>query len=220
MRHRFQNAEIEFVSEFYADNELYKAVCSIGAQLEAELVEFGMCPEECFAETMEQLADIADKGRDVPDDYLPSLWLAKYNAFRRIDRHISTEEHRKAVGIVFGFAILAIDSSSRPFYRHHLAAELAAVVANNKFEGWTDTLDRIFSVPLADGWFDRQIEQSTWNGDVLSRMEQHVQNLYRTTPNANMTLQIINEQHNSGCQQFMGEVKYPKFITPAEDEAI
>lgn len=35
MKHRFQNAEIEFVSEFYADNELYQAVCSIGAQLEA-----------------------------------------------------------------------------------------------------------------------------------------------------------------------------------------
>ena len=60
MKHRFQNAEIEFVSEFYADNELYQAVCSIGAQLEAELVEFGMCPEEGFAETMELLATIAD----------------------------------------------------------------------------------------------------------------------------------------------------------------
>lgn len=63
MKHRFQNAEIEFVSEFYADNELYQAVCSIGAQLEAELVEFGMCPEEGFAETMELLATIADKGQ-------------------------------------------------------------------------------------------------------------------------------------------------------------
>ena len=219
MKHRFQNAEIEFVSEFYADNELYQAVCSIGAQLEAELVEFGMCPEECFAETMELLATIADKGHDVLD-CLPSLWLAKYNGFRRIDRHISTEEHRKAVGIVFGFAIPAIDSSSRPFYRHHLSAELAAVVADNKFEGWTDTLDRIFSVSLSDGWFDRQIEQTAGDGDVLSRMEQHVQNMYRMAPNANMTLQIVNEQHNSGCTQFLGEVKNPKFITPAEDEAI
>lgn len=65
MRQRFQSAEIEFVSEFYADNELYQAVCCIGEQLEAELTEFGMCPEECFAETMELLSAIGTKGRDV-----------------------------------------------------------------------------------------------------------------------------------------------------------
>ena len=219
MRQRFQSAEIEFVSEFYADNELYQAVCSIGEHLEAELTEFGMCPEECFAETMELLSAIGTKGRDVLSA-LSNLWLGKYNGFRRLDRHVSPEEHRKAVGIVFGFAILAIDSSCQPFYRHHLSAELMAVVADNKFEGWTDTLDSIFSVPLTDGWFDRLIGQQAWDGDVMSRMAQHVDNMHRMAPNANLTLQIVKEQHNSGCNQFMGEVNEPKFLTQPQDEAI
>ncbi|WP_308242930.1 hypothetical protein [uncultured Prevotella sp.] len=219
MRQRFQNAEIEFVSEYYADNELYKAVGSIGAQLEAELSEFGLCPEECFAETMELLSLISEKGRDVLDS-LPSLWLGKYNEFRRFDRRVSPEEHRKAVGIVFCFAALATDSSRHSFYRYQLSEELMSVVAANKFEGWDDTLNRIFSVPLPDGWFDSLLEQQTWQGDVISRMSQHVDNMHRLAPNANLTLQIVKEQHNSGCNQFMGEVKNPKFLTPAEDEAI
>lgn len=160
MRQRFQNAEIEFVSEYYADNELYKAVGSIGAQLEAELSEFGLCPEECFAETMELLSLISEKGRDVLDS-LPSLWLGKYNEFRRFDRRVSPEEHRKAVGIVFCFAALATDSSRHSFYRYQLSEELMSVVAANKFEGWDDTLNRIFSVPLPDGWFDSLLEQQT-----------------------------------------------------------
>lgn len=53
MKTRFQNAEIEAVNNLYAENHLYKAVCKIGPQLEAELTEFGLCPEECFAETQE-----------------------------------------------------------------------------------------------------------------------------------------------------------------------
>ena len=52
MNQRFQNAEIKHVSEQYAENELYKAVSSIGLQLENELKEFGLCPEECFMETI------------------------------------------------------------------------------------------------------------------------------------------------------------------------
>ena len=95
-----------------------------------------------------------------------------------------------------------------------------AIVADNKFEGWTDTLDSIFSVPLTDGWFDRLIGQQAWDGDVMSRMAQHVDNMHRMAPNANLTLQIVKEQHNSGCNQFMGEVNEPKFLTQPQDEAI
>ena len=78
MNQRFQNAEIKHVSEQYAENELYKAVSSIGLQLENELKEFGLCPEECFMETLELLSVIAEKGEDI----LPKvdiLWLRKEN---------------------------------------------------------------------------------------------------------------------------------------------
>ena len=40
MNQRFQPAEIKRVSEQYAENELYKAICTIGTQLEYELKEF------------------------------------------------------------------------------------------------------------------------------------------------------------------------------------
>ena len=145
MNQRFQNAEIKHVSEQYAENELYKAVSSIGLQLENELKEFGLCPEECFMETLELLSVIAEKGEDI----LPKvdiLWLRKENEYRRHNRQVDEYEIRKAVGIVFGFTILAIDSSLNRFYRYTLSEQLAIVVTNHKWDGWSKTLELIFSV--------------------------------------------------------------------------
>lgn len=166
MNQRFQNAEIKLVSERYADNELYKAVNKIGAQLESELTEFGLCPEECFMEAVEMLSVIADKGKDVLPD-LENLWLRKYNEYGRFDRSVDKDEIRKAIGIVLGFVILAVDSSTHPFYRRTLTEEITVLIANHKFEGWAKTLFQIASVPLPDGWFDAFISQAAEESDKL-----------------------------------------------------
>ena len=158
MNQRFQSAEIRGVSEQYADNELYKAVSSIGTQLESELKEFGLCAEECFVEVLELLSEIAEKGEDILSE-LDNLWLRKENEYRRFDRHVSDDEIRKAVGIVFGFTILAIDSSRHPFYRRKLSEQLTQIVANHQFADWASTFECIFSVPLTDGWFDAFIDE-------------------------------------------------------------
>lgn len=159
MNQRFQNEEIRRVSSQYADNELYKAILTIGSQLESEMKEFGLCPEECFMEALEILSAIAEKGEDAIRE-MEGLWLRKYNEYRRFDRQVSEEETRKAVGIVFGFVVLAIDSSLHPFYRYQLSKRLTELIAEHQFGDWTATLDRIFSVPLSDGWFDAFMEQS------------------------------------------------------------
>ncbi len=166
MNQRFQNAEIKRVSEQYAENELYKAVCSVGLQMENELKEFGLCSEECFMETLELLSVIAEKGENVLPE-IDNLWLRKQNEYRRYDRQVSEDEIQKAIGIVFGFSILAVDSSRHKFYRQTLSEQLARVVAKHKFSNWTSTLEQIFSVPLPDGWFDRFIEESPQVGDEL-----------------------------------------------------
>ena len=161
MNQRFQNAEIRLVSERYAENELYKAVCTIGHQLESELTEFGLCPEECFIETLEFLSAIAEKGEDILSE-IEDYWIRKSNDYRRLARQVervNEEEIRKVVGIVFGFTILAIDSSRHPFYRRKLSEQLTYAIANHQFKGWPTTLDRIFSVPLPDGWFDAFIDE-------------------------------------------------------------
>ena len=163
MNQRFQNEEIRRVREQYAENELYIAVSSIGPQLESELPEFGLCPEECFTEALELLTAIADKGEDILTD-LDNIWLRMSNDYRRLARqveHVNEEEIRKSVGIVFGFTILALDSSLHPFYRYTLSERLMLVVAAHQFDGWQSTLDRIFSVPLPDGWFDAFIDEYT-----------------------------------------------------------
>ena len=152
MNQRFQSADIRHVAEQYAENELYLAVCTIGSQLEAEL-EFGLCPEECFMEASELLSIIAEKGEAI----LPSIddiWLRKFNEYRRFDRHIGEDEIRKAVAVVFGFVILATDSSRNRFYRYTLSRRLMETIAGHPFPDRPTTLDRIFSVPLPDGWFD------------------------------------------------------------------
>jgi hypothetical protein len=159
MNQRFQNAEIRRVSEQYAENELYRAVSTIGQQLESE-TEFGLCSEECFMEALGLLSEIADKGEKYLSE-IDNYWLHKFNEYRRFDRHLKEEEIRKAVGIVFAFVILALDSSRHPFYRYTLTRRLTQIVASHQFKDWTPTFDRIFSVPLPDGWFDSFIDEES-----------------------------------------------------------
>lgn len=152
MNQRFQSAEIRHVAEQYAQNELYRAVCSIGSQLEAEL-EFGLCSEECFTDTLELLSAIAEKGEDIMPD-IADIWLRKHNEYRRLERHVGEDEIRKAVAVVFGFVILATDSSRHRYYRHTLSRRLMETIVAHPFPDSSAILDRIFSVPLPDGWFD------------------------------------------------------------------
>ena len=91
MNQRFQQEEIISVSEQYAENELYKAVSTIGQQLESELPEFGLCPEECFMDTLELLSVIADKGEDILSE-VENMWLRKSNEYRRFDRNVNDNE--------------------------------------------------------------------------------------------------------------------------------
>lgn len=213
MKQRFQNAEIEAVSSFYAENHLYRAVCKIGPQLEAELAEFGLCPEECFVDTQELLTVIAEKGEEVIPE-LQNLWLEKYNQYRRFDRHVNQEELRKAVSIVFGFTILAVNTSRHPFYNFTLPWNLTCIVADNTPEEWSHTLDRIVSLQMPDGWFDRFIEEDPWDGNGLGGQLSGISSMQRQA--TNLTVQIVKEQHNHNCQQFMGEMKKPKFITQSK----
>ena len=193
MNQRFQNAEIRLVGEQYAENELYKAVCILGLQLENELKEFGMCPEECFMETLELLSEIADKGEEILPE-IENFWLRKENEYRRYDRQVSVNEIRKSVGIVFGFAILAIDSSRHRFYRYTLSEQLTMVVANHKWGGWQATLGQLFSVPLPEGWFDAYIDEEPEDDEGLADFAKSVNSLRKQMP---VTVQIVNKQYNS-----------------------
>ena len=156
MNQRFQPEDIKRVSEQYAENELYKAICQIGRQLEAELTEFGLCSEECIVETLELLTVIADKGVDILSE-MEDIWLCKHNEYKRFDRNVDEKEICKVVGIVFGFAILALGSSSHHFYKFTLTQQLMHIIANHKVDGWSPMLNKIFSIPIPDGWFDTLI---------------------------------------------------------------
>ena len=216
MNQRFQNAEIKLVSEQYAENELYKAVSSIGLQLENELKEFGLCPEECFMETLELLSEIADKGDEIVPE-TENLWIRKENEYRRYDRQVNEDEIRKAVGIVFGFAILAVDSSRHWFYRYTLSEQLTMVVANHKWDGWQTTLRQIFSVSLPDGWFDAFVDEEPDEDGSLADFAKSVNTLRKQMP---ITLQLVSNQYNTSCQQFMGKMENPQFIAPKQDETV
>ena len=213
MNQRFQSAEIRLVAEQYAENELYQAVCSIGPQLESELVRFGLCSEECFMETLELLSVIAEKGEDILPA-IDNMWLRKFNEYRRFDRHVGEDETRKAVAIVFGFAILAIDSSRHRFYRYTLPEQLTLAVANHQFDGWSSTLERIFSVPLSDGWFDAFIAEEPDVDCDLTEFAKAVDSIRKQMPCSPLTIQLVLKQYNSSCQQFMGKMENPRFIAP------
>ncbi len=166
MNQRFQTEEIKLVKEQNANNELYKAICQVGPEFEHELQEFGLCPEECFMETLELLSKIANKGTDILPE-IDLIWLSKCNEYKRFDRRVSENEISKVVAIVFGFTVLSIDSSRHPFYRFTLSERITQVVASHEFSGWTDTLERIFAIPLPDGWFDAFIEDAPSEKDEV-----------------------------------------------------
>lgn len=216
MNQRFQNEEIKLVGELYAENELYKAIGSIGLQLENELKEFGLCPEECFMEALELLSAIAEKGEEILPE-IESLWLRKENEYRRYDRQVSDDEIRKSVGIVFGFSILAIDSSQHRFYSYTLSEQLTMVVANHKWDGWQATLGQIFSVPLPDGWFDIYIDEEPEGDGDMADFAKSINLLRKQMP---VTVQLVSNQYNTSCQQFMGKMENPRFITPQQNEAV
>ena len=163
------------------------------------------------------LTVIAEKGEEVIPE-LQNLWLMKYNQYRRFDRHVNQEEVRKAVSIVFGFTILAVNTSRHPFYNFTLTWNLTCIVADNTPEGWSHTLDRIVSLQMPDGWFDRFVEEDPWDGNSLSGQLPDISSLQRQAPNT--TIQFVKEQHNHNCQQFMGEMNSPNFITQSKDEEI
>ncbi len=163
MNQRYQNEEIRRAAERYAGNGLYEAIRPTVGQLEAESDEFGLCPEECFDEVTELLAAIAVKGGDILPE-TDSLWLGKENEYWRLDRSVSRDGIRRAVATVFGFVILAVDSSCHPFYRQTLARQLMQTVASHQPAGWASLLRRILSVPLPDGWFDVFIGEEPEDG--------------------------------------------------------
>lgn len=194
MNQRYQNAEIRLVNKQFAEDELYKAVSSIGSQLESEMPEFGLCPEECFVEVLELLSVIAEKGEDILPE-TDNLWLRMFNEYRRFNRQVKEDEIRKAVGIVFGFTVLAIDSSRHPFYRRILSEQFMQVVANHKFDGWSSTFERIFSVPLPDGWFDAYIVEESERYNVITVSADSVDSLSKQKPKAVVPAETETEKN-------------------------
>lgn len=160
MNQRFQGEDIRRAHEQYAGNKLYAAIDSIGADLEAELTGFGMCAEECFEEVKEVLALIAEKGDGIAPTDLQRLWQDKYNQYRRFDRQVGDDEIRKVIGIVFGYAALALHSSQSAFYRFTVCYMVQETIVDNEPEGFDSTIDRIFDVELEEGWFDRFMEEN------------------------------------------------------------
>ena len=157
MKRRFQPEDDESVARQYAGNELYQSIRSISHLIE-EKSAFAMSAEECFTEVTELLTLIA-REREAILPRLETLLIEKHNEYKRLERHLSDDQIYQAVAIVFGYAMLALDSSHATFFRYTLPMRLCFTVTLRKFSGWTDLLAQIFNVDLPDGWFDRFIAE-------------------------------------------------------------
>lgn len=171
MNQRFQQKDIDKIKALHADNELYTAIDSIGRKLQADQ-EFALCAEECFIETLDVLQSIIDKGKNAIND-IENMWLEKFNNFKRHDLHIEKHEIRKSVCEVFGFAVIALNSSKDSFYSYQLANKIICLLASKDycFDGWNTLLYQIADVKLRDGWFD-----DFANGKIITAQEPKKQN--------------------------------------------
>ena len=53
--------------------------------------------------------------------------------------------------------------------------------------------------------------------DEVQRLADHIDRMQKAIYEPRT---VVQEQHNHNCQQFMGEIKSPNFITQSKDEAI
>lgn len=186
------------------------------------MTEFGLCPEECFAETLELLTAIAGKGGDILPE-VDGIWLRKYNEYRRFDRSVSADGIRQAVAVVFGFTILAVNSSRHPFYRRTLAGQLTQTVARHNPAGWASTLGRIFGVPLPDGWFDDFIGEEQEDSGAEPEQEQDVvaqlaSIFYGSRTDAEDFLRRIRNMKPAEITQFVNKLVKDKKISDVSNK--
>ena len=86
------------------------------------------------------------------------------------------------------------------------------MVASHQFKDWSPTFDRIFSVPLPDGWFDAFIDEEPDGGIGVTEHANSIGLLRRQMPNTPLIVQFVNKQYNNGCQQFSGKIENSQFI--------
>lgn len=156
MNHRFRNEEQNKYSQIYGNDLLYVSCCQVGSELQTQMPEFGMCPEEVYQEVADLLKWLMEKPKPTSDD-LNIKWNRLYNNYLGFDRHVDKEEIRKAVCVVFAFACLALGSSVDTVFSLELSQKLIDCVAqaDHACSDWAEVCDRIFdSCVLPEGWFD------------------------------------------------------------------
>lgn len=53
----------------------------------------------------------------------------------------------------------------------------------------------------------------------MAELAKNIDTLRKQVHGSNIIIQLVNKQYNEGCQQFMGKMEHPKFITPQQNEA-
>lgn len=156
MNHRFRNEEQSKYSETYG-NDLLFVICSrVGPELQTQMPEFGMCPEEMYYEVEELLQWLIAHPKSTPED-INQKWHRLYNNYLSFDRHVSTEDLRRAVGIVFTLSSIALNSSLDTDLSLGLPQKLFDCIAHkdHAFKDWAIMCDRIFDqCELPEGWLD------------------------------------------------------------------
>lgn len=61
--------------------------------------------------------------------------------------------------------------------------------------------------------------KSLKTGGEMAEFVKNIDTLRKQVHGSNIIIQLVNKQYNEGCQQFMGKMEHPKFITPQQNEA-
>ena len=183
MNQRFRNEEAEAIRSANSNCRLWQAVNLIGCFLETDMPTFAMRPEEMYCETIDLLDRIASNAEDYVME-IDSDWHRIYNSYRRFDPTVPADELNMAVAIVFGFAVIALGSSSHHLYSHTLPeAIITCIVSRHGFTSLHKTMEKILQKAdeIPDGWFDGFVEnhdahdtaaQANVKADTTKKQEQ------------------------------------------------
>lgn len=186
MNQRFRNEEQSKYQKQFGEDPLFVVCSEVGPELQTEMPEFGMCPEEMYCETEMLLEWLIAHPNATPTE-INRKWHQLYNNYLGFDRRVNQEEIRHAVGVVFAFACLGLGTSLDTVLCYELPQKLIDCIAedDHAFYDWASLFGHIFEACiLPEGWLDevkRELSQKEREASIVSQ-------------NSNSVVDAIREQ--------------------------
>ena len=134
LNHRFTDQERTDIGKAYGNHVLMRLSMTVCQYFDSQMQNFSLWPEEIFMEAASILDDVKEKG----DEFIvesANLWKEHYNAFRRFDPSVPSEEIKLAVSIVLEVPLTVLQCSKDSVHRY-IGQQMLGRISINYEDKW------------------------------------------------------------------------------------